>query len=272
MGTESVLQLASLGQLKSIHYISSTAVFDCHTPALKRSIVRESDFIESPEGMYLGYSQSKWVADKMMQTARDRGFNVCIYRPGLIGGHSTTGIANGKDIIWRIIKGSIQMKYLPEIDLDLDLIPVDYVSQNIVALSTHNDPNNQTFHLNHPQPIPWNQVVELVRDAGYSVEPLALKQWLEKLKTLVRSNPTNPLYPLIPFLLNRHSNKLTILELMQSIESPQVDCHQTLEKLAQINNANTCPSLNKNLWQIYLNYFRSNLSEFNLSAATSKSQ
>ena len=266
LGTESVLQLACSGQFKPVHYISSTAVFDCHTSALERSIVKESDFIESPTQMYLGYSQSKWVADKMMQTARNRGINVGIYRPGLIGGHSKTGVANGDDIIWRILAGSIQMGYLPEIDLELDLTPVDYVSQNIVALSMHDESNDRTFHLNHPQPISWNQIVEFVRGAGYSLQPLTLEQWLEKIEALVRSNRTNPLYPLIPFLLNRRANKLTILELMQSNKSPRVDCHQTRQKLAQVDRANTCLPHNKDLWQIYLNYFESDLLQSNSAA------
>ena len=263
LGTESILRLACLNKLKPVHYISSTAVFDCHTPALKQTIVTESDFVKSPTGMYLDYSQSKWVADRMMQTARDRGLMVCIYRPGLIGGHSVTGIANGEDIIWRILTGSIQMGYLPKIDLNLDLTPVDYVSQNIVALSRQNELNNQTFHLNHPHSIPWNRVIEFVRAAGYLVQFVTLEQWLEKIATLVRSNRNNPLYPLIPFLLNRQANNSTILELMQAIESPQVNCDRTIQQLARLDNAIACPALDRELWQIYLDYFKHDLLELN---------
>ena len=260
IGTESILKLASQGHTKSVHYISSTAVFDCHT-AIKPSMVEESDFIERPKRMYLGYSQSKWVADKMMQIARARGLNVCIYRPGLIGGHSQTGVANASDVIWRIINGSIQMGYMPEIDLELDLIPVDYVSKNIVALSRQDisNVNDSTFHLNHPRPLPWNQLIKFTQDAGYQVQPLALEQWLEKLKTIVRPNPANPLYPLIPFLLSRPTENLTILELMQSRKSPQVSCQKTLKTLAQTDKTIACSALDENLWQTYFDYFKDNI-------------
>ena len=259
LGTESVLKLASQGHSKPVHYISSTAVFDRHAYALEPSIVEESDFINCSEGIYLGYSQSKWVADKMMQIARDRGLKVYIYRPGLIGGHSVTGVANANDVIWRIIKGSLQMGYMPEIELELDLTPVDYVSQNLVAISRQNKTNDTTFHLNHCHPLPWNQLVKFTQDFGYSVRSLPLEQWLEKLKLTVRTEPTNPLYPLIPFLLNRRIDELTILELMQSYKSPPVSCQKTLKTLAQIERAIPCPPLDENLWQTYFDYFKDDI-------------
>jgi thioester reductase-like protein len=255
LGTRSILKLASLSKTKPVHYVSSTAVFDCHTTNRDRLIVKESDFIDRPEGMYLGYSQSKWVADQMMQTARDRGIPVCIYRSGFIGGHSQTGITNTEDIIWRMIRGSLQMGYLPEIELNLDLTPVDYVSQNIVALSKQNCLQETIFHLNHPQPLPWNQLVKFTQDIDSQVQFLSLEQWLEKLKLLVKPNPANPLYPLIPFFLNRPTDKLTILELMQSRKSPQVSCQETLKILAQVDRTLHCPTLDKNLWQTYFDYF-----------------
>ena len=259
LGTESVLKLASQGHSKPVHYISSTAVFDRHVDYPEPSIVEESDFINCAEGIYLGYSQSKWVADKIMQIARDRGLTVYIYRPGLIGGHSITGVANTNDVIWRIIKGSIQMGCMPEIDLELDLTPVDYVSQNLVTISRQNI-NDTTFHLNHSHPLPWNQLVKFTQDFGYSVRSLPLEQWLEKLKLTVRSEPTNPLYPLIPFLLNRRRDELTILELMQSYKSSQVSCQRTLKTLARIDNVIPCPPpLDQHLWQTYFNYFKGDI-------------
>jgi len=43
------------------------------------------DALDHSEGLYDGYAQSKWVAEKLMMTARSRGIPVCIYRLGITG-------------------------------------------------------------------------------------------------------------------------------------------------------------------------------------------
>ncbi|NET54870.1 MAG: AMP-binding protein [Symploca sp. SIO2E6] len=255
LGTQEVLRLASLSHPKPVHYISSTAVFDYHTPALEQPLVDEFTPIDCTKGMYLGYSQSKWVADKLVQIARERGLRVYIYRPSFIGGHSQTGTVNAKDIIWRMVKGFIQMGYMPEIDMSLDLTPIDYVSQSIVYLSQQNWCNGKVFHLNHPQPMPWQQLFEVLQGRGYQVQLLPLEQWLEKLNLLVKPDSGHILYPLIPFLVNRWSTeKLTILELMQSRKSPPISCQETLNILSEVDLAITCSALDEHLWHTYFDY------------------
>ena len=38
-----------------------------------------------------GYAQSKWVAEKLVRQAGERGIPHAIYRPGLVSGHSISG-------------------------------------------------------------------------------------------------------------------------------------------------------------------------------------
>ncbi|NES18231.1 MAG: AMP-binding protein [Symploca sp. SIO3E6] len=255
LGTQEVLRLASLSHPKPVHYISSVAVFDYHTPALEQPLVDEFTSIDCTEGMYLGYSQSKWVADKLVQIAGERGLRVYIYRPSFIGGHSQAGTVNANDIIWRMIKGFIQMGYMPEIDMPLDITPIDYVSQSIVSLSRQNWYVNKVFHLNHPQPMPWQQLAEFIQERGYQVQLLSLEQWLEKLNLLVKPDSNHILYPLIPFLVNRWSTeKLTILELMQSRKSPHISCQETLNILSGLDHAIPCSPLDRHLWHTYFDY------------------
>ncbi|NET38293.1 MAG: NAD-dependent epimerase/dehydratase family protein [Cyanothece sp. SIO1E1] len=256
LGTQAILRLASSRRMKPVHYISSTAVFDYHLPILKHPIVNESHPIDCTTGMYLGYSQSKWVADKLVQLAGERKIPVFIYRPGLIAGHSHTGVVNTADFIWRTIKGSIQMGYIPDIDIDIDLSAVDYVSQSIVYLSQQNELESQIFHLNNAHPMPWSQLIQFLHNFGYPVHVLSLKSWLEKLTLLVRPNPENALHSLVPFFLERWSPaQLTLLELMQANKSPQVSCQQTLDILAHRHSEIICPALDHTLWQTYFSYF-----------------
>jgi len=62
-----------------------------------------------------------------MMTARSRGIPVCIYRLGMITGHSQTGVSQTDDMMCRMIKGFIQLGSAPDLDLMVDMTPVDYV-------------------------------------------------------------------------------------------------------------------------------------------------
>ncbi|HEC83714.1 MAG TPA: amino acid adenylation domain-containing protein, partial [Thioploca sp.] len=127
LGTQEILKLASQIKAKPVHFISTLSVF----ADSGARIVRESD-IDDIQALDDGYSQSKWVAEKLVMQACDRGLPVCIYRPSRIIGHSQTGISNLNDLFTRGIKGCIQLGLLPPIDEITDnMVPVDYVSRAI---------------------------------------------------------------------------------------------------------------------------------------------
>ncbi|MEC4817849.1 MAG: thioester reductase domain-containing protein [Scytonema sp. PMC 1069.18] len=121
LGTQEILRLASQSKVKPVHYISTIAVFE--SPAYAGKVVTESDELTHSEGMKLAYSQSKWVAEKLVKIARDRGMPVSIYRPPFISGHSQTGAWYKDDVICRTIKGCIQMGSMTDITDRLDLVP-----------------------------------------------------------------------------------------------------------------------------------------------------
>jgi thioester reductase-like protein len=84
LGTEEVLRLACTTKVKAVHHISSVAVFE--SSAYYGKLVTESDDIDRSEGIYLGYSQSKWVSERLVKIAGDRGLPITIHRPPLVSG------------------------------------------------------------------------------------------------------------------------------------------------------------------------------------------
>lgn len=111
LGTQEVLRLACQIKVKPVHYVSSVAVFE--SPVYAGKVVKESDDFSHWEGIFLGYSQTKWVAEKLVKIAGDRGLPVTIHRPPLIGGDSETGIGNTHDFINLMVKGCLQMGCFP---------------------------------------------------------------------------------------------------------------------------------------------------------------
>lgn len=114
-------------------------------------IITESAPLPSCTSLHDGYSQSKWVAEQMLQAATARGWPVTIYRPGRITGHSGTGIANTKDFLHTMILGCLELGAAPQLDMCVDMTPVDYVSRAIVELSGQTHPAGQVFHLVNPR-------------------------------------------------------------------------------------------------------------------------
>ncbi|MGV0104067.1 Polyketide synthase thioester reductase subunit HglB [Nostoc sp. DSM 114160] len=250
LGTQEVLRLACQVKVKPVHYVSSVAVFE--STAYAGKVVKEQDEFNHWEGIYLGYSQTKWVAEKLVKIARDRGLPVTIHRPPLISGDSKTGICNTHDFINLMTKGCLQMGYFPDVDYMLDMSPVDYVSKAIVYLSRQKESIGKAFNLQHPQPVSLKTLVEWIRSFGYSVEMIPFEKWQSELINNV-SSVDNPLYTLRPFLLERWSDEqLTIPDLYLQARRPHISCQDTLHALAGSSIA--CPPIDSQLFMTYTAY------------------
>ena len=251
LGTQEVLKFACQTKAKPLHYISSVVVFEGLAYAGKT--IFEADDPDSSEGIYLGYSQSKWVAERLVTIARSRGLPVNIYRLPFISGHSQTGIGNLDDLACRLIKGYIQMSTIPDLDDLVDLSPVDYASKAIAYLSRQKEVLNRSFHLNNPHPCPRKKLFDYIRSRGYPLERLPYQQWQERLANLSDSQQ-NALSPLLSFFSKRWSTEgLTIPEFYQQDWKPKFDCQATIEALQE--SSIVCPPADKKLLDTYFSYF-----------------
>jgi thioester reductase-like protein len=250
LGTQEILKLACQIKVKPVHYVSSVAVFESNAYAGK--VVKEDDDFEHWEGIHLGYSQTKWVAEKLVKIAGDRGLPITIHRPPLIAGHSQTGVSNTHDFICLMAKGCLQMGSFPQVDYMLDMSPVDYVSKAIVHLSRQKESIGKAFHLQHPQPVPLTVLVDWVRSFGYPVDVISYDAWQEKLINNVTS-AENPLYTLRPFLLERRAEEqLTIPDLYLKARRPEISCEDTLNALA--GSSIVCAPIDSKLFMTYTAY------------------
>src|SRR5205823_2713406 len=93
-GTREVLRLACTSKAKAVHHFSAVDIF--LSSRKKDYVIWEQDSLYSDVVAH-GYIQSKWVGERLVAIARDRGLNAMIYRPWTIMGHSTTGAAHVND-------------------------------------------------------------------------------------------------------------------------------------------------------------------------------
>jgi thioester reductase-like protein len=254
LGTQEILRLACQFKVKPLHYVSSVAVFE--SPYYAGKVVQEDDRFEHWEGIFLGYSQTKWVAEKLVKIAGERGLPISIYRPPLISGHSETGVGNTDDFVNLMTKGCLQMGAFPDVDYMLDMSPVDYVSKAIVHLSRQEESLGNAFHLQHPQPAPLSKLVDWLNTFGFPIKMIPYEEWQDKLINDVTSEE-NPLYTLRPFLLERWSERqLTIPDLYLKSNRPIISCDATLNALA--GSGVSCAPIDAELFTTYSMYLLQN--------------
>jgi len=198
--TEEALRLGSLRLTKPVHFISSIAAVSPLGVEGDEPVVLEDADYPTTEGLFAGYGPTKWVSERLAVQARERGIPANVYRPGVLAGDSRTGYGNTQDLVWNLIKGSIQLGAAPEYDSALDVAPVDYVAAAIVRLSLQPERLNRTFHFPNPCPLPWPRVYDFAREYGYELRRLSAKDWETELKAAIRGGADNALAPFAPLL------------------------------------------------------------------------
>ena len=204
--TEEIIRLASLFKSKPIHHVSTIGVFPLGIEPYEMCF--ESDPLTVPEHSALlgtGYNQSKWVAEKLIhQAGSRRGMATAVYRPGFVTGRSDTGATQSSrhDFIEAFFKGCIEIGRVPQWNVSLDLMPVDYLADAIVALSLAGavqPGHSRTYHIINPEPISYEQAFEHLRSVGYDLTPTSYPEWREHVLSVGRSDPTSAFFAFWPY-------------------------------------------------------------------------
>jgi amino acid adenylation domain-containing protein/thioester reductase-like protein len=239
-GTQEVIRLAARTRRKPLHFVSTASVFP---PTRERAEALELDAPPDWRGLGNGYAQSKWVAEKLVMSAAQRGLPVRIYRPGMITGDSKTGICNTDDFIFSMIKGCVQLGLVPDTGAMVGMVPVDYVSQAIVRLSRQEGPLSRVFHVVNPRYVQLSELVGIVRSLGYRVQMTSYQAWRQALLRQAADSTANALYPFLPLFTEK----------LPEEREPSFDCRNTLEGLAGTGVA--CPDIGADLMRTYFSYF-----------------
>ncbi|MBX8571211.1 non-ribosomal peptide synthetase [Pseudomonas cichorii] len=147
-----------------------------------------------------GYNLSKWVAERVLQRAREQGVWVNIYRPGNIAFNSVTGVCQPqKNRLMLMLKGSLQLGKVPEFAMNFDLMPVDFLARFIGFHASRYQANRAVFNLHNPEPLSWNSYVDAFREAGREFEMVSVAHWQTQLN---RVDSQNALFGVLGFYLD----------------------------------------------------------------------
>ncbi len=168
LGTRHALDLAHQIPAACFHLFSSIAVAGRY-----RGTFTERMFDEA-EGLDLPYFRTKHESEALVRTSCRVPWR--IYRPGMVGGHSRTGVMDKIDGPYYLFKAIQTLRDslprwvpLPGIEGGhVNLVPVDFVAAAAVHLAHAPDQDGQCFHLTDPQNHRVGDVLNLFARAAHA--------------------------------------------------------------------------------------------------------
>lgn len=182
-GTQELLRFCAVPPQKRFHYVSTTKVFGY---SIYERECTEDLLVPGPPPLSSGYAATKWVAEQLVNSAAKRGLAVSIFRPGMITGHSQTGASNENDALSLLITACIHLALAPELEAELHLTPVDFVSRAVVEFSRMPSSAGKAFHLMNPSRVDWKQVVRVLQSVGAVRGAAPLPEWRSLLGSRAR--------------------------------------------------------------------------------------
>jgi len=241
LGLHEIIQFAFHARIKPVHHLSTAAIW----PMGVQDTYYEKYSIEHNGRLNLGYDEAKWVGERCLLYAAERGLPVARYRPGEVGGDSLTGHCVTDHFIIASVKGFLQFGAMPALDIEVDVAPVDYVAKAIVYLALHRNPVGRAFHLTNPYSRPISEPLGYLRGLGYQFQELPFEELRDKLL----SSPG--------FGANALFAYQAALEEMDNL-SLQIPIYDTRETLRELEGSGiACPPADENLFATYLRYLQS---------------
>ncbi len=253
LSTEALLRMASFGRSKSLHFISTLSVALTQSRESTTAIISEKDPLPGAPNLSDGYVQSKWVAEKLVSIAASRGFPVITYRPGTIMGHSKTGMANLEDFVPSFIRGCMQAGCAPDIEVhdELHLMPVDFLSRTIIAISQRQEFFGRVFNITTPHGIVGRELVDSLMAFDPALKKVSYQEWTSR----IAKDPRNA--------LARHVAAFPERVPDERLVRPQFDSEETLRIAEEAGIGR--PKITQELLEVYFSYIADH--SFNRAAA-----
>ncbi|MDE1462996.1 non-ribosomal peptide synthase/polyketide synthase [Spartinivicinus poritis] len=187
--TLSLIKLASKGCSTRFAYISTTGIFSSQPG---RDKVTETTSTENERQLtHSGYGASKWVAERLLLNAQQKGLDLFIFRLGRVAADSRTGQGAPDDVIGRYLRSCLILGIFPDNLFEETLITVDTVADAVIGMVDQHSQSQRVFHLIGNQMVNWNQILA----ENKTLTQVSWQEWLATAKSVVNENSHLPVAP-----------------------------------------------------------------------------
>jgi amino acid adenylation domain-containing protein/thioester reductase-like protein len=196
LGTQEVLRLASCAKVKSVHFVSTMSVFPSLFTKEHNCDHTDDTLLTTWQHLLNGYAQTKWVAEKLIKTGGSRGIPFAIYRPSFISGSTQNGASNPIDLLSSFIDACFDLGCVPDVDISINMLPVDYVSECIIAASLRQDTLGQCVNLTHKRCTTLRSVCRCLKSMDIiPIKEVSYRSWFHQ---CIANESTSGLAALLP--------------------------------------------------------------------------
>lgn len=183
-GTKNVNEFAkTIASLRRYHHVST-----CYVAGRRSGLIRE-DELEHTAGFRNHYEESKYLAELSVEALKSE-MPVTIHRPAVVVGDSRTGETAKYDGIYYLIHylrrwpGGLTLLNIGNSKVSLNLVPIDFVIEAMVALANDDRAIGTTVQIADPTPLTTEQLFdEIAKTVG------GRKSWV--------TVPRNIVYPVL---------------------------------------------------------------------------
>ncbi|MEU6479055.1 amino acid adenylation domain-containing protein [Streptomyces sp. NPDC047017] len=253
-GTRTVLELAGTGRRKTVHHVSTMGVLAGFGAAGVRQVTEDTP-LAHPDRLSQGYLETKWVAERLMTQAAERGLPVAIHRPSEITGTTDRGIWNTDTMMCALFRTIAESGLAPDVPLPLDFVPVDYTADVITRVLRHEKPDGRVYHITNPRAARLELLVDRLRARDYRVEPVPYDAWVAAVSERTAADPGHPMAPYIGlFTEPARGAGMSVEELHFAGTFPRFDRANT--ERATAGSALECPPVDARLIDGSLRHLR----------------
>jgi len=167
-GTHNAIRFASNIKAGRFHHMSSIAAAGLYPGVFREDMFEEAQGLDNP------YFRTKHESEGVVR--RECRVPWRIYRPGIVVGHSQTGVIDkidGPYYFFKLIQKMRKMMpaWMPTLGIEggrINIVPVDYVVSAILHIAHKPKLDGQCFHLTDPKPRRIGEVLNLFANAAHA--------------------------------------------------------------------------------------------------------
>src|SRR3984893_16551168 len=164
-GTRNVNNFAkSIAHLKRYHYVST-----CYVAGKRKGLILEAELPHNA-GFRNHYAETKYLAETSVEALKSE-LPITIHRPAVVCGDSRTGETAKYDGIYYLIHylrrwpGGLTLLNIGNREVGLNLVPIDFVIEAMVALAKDDRAIGATVQLADPAPLTTHQLFDQISKA-----------------------------------------------------------------------------------------------------------